>query len=173
MGSPRRGVKLYFYNLFDKREKEVMPTDANEQESYALTEFHPEEKLDEYSEVKDSGVRQEFDTGSVRDTRKGKGRFDLMSPFVEKRLARHFENGAVKYGDRNWEKGQPLMRYIDSAKRHINDFIADKLTGSPHLEDHLAAALWNIGGYIHTEKMIKLGLLSDELDDTPKPPKEK
>lgn len=63
-----------------------------------------------FNEVKDSGKRQEFQTGSIRDTREGKGRYDLLPPHAIFRLAKHFENGAKKYGDRNWEKGQPLSR---------------------------------------------------------------
>ena len=68
--------------------------------------------------IKDSGVRQDFETGSRRDTRDGKGRYDLLPMRAIQRLARHFEGGAKKYGDRNWEKGQPISRYLDSALRH-------------------------------------------------------
>lgn len=53
--------------------------------------------MSDYSEVKDSGKRQEFGTGSRRDTRDGKGRYDLIPPYFLKRLAVHLENGAVKY----------------------------------------------------------------------------
>jgi hypothetical protein len=100
-------------------------------------------------EVKDSGKREEFPTGSVRDTREGKGRFDLISPIALRRLAEHYERGARKYGERNWEKGQPLDRYIDSALRHINAFqVGDRA------EDHLIAAAWNLFAHVHTEEMI-------------------
>ena len=51
----------------------------------------------------DSGERQHFDTGAVRDTTKGKGRFDLLSPEVLFRLARWTEEG-TKIFRRNWEK---------------------------------------------------------------------
>lgn len=112
--------------------------------------------------VKDSGKREEFDTGSRRDTRDGKGRFDLLSPFVMERDARHLEFGAKKYGDRNWEKGQPLSRYYDSAIRHMNKFIMGHRD-----EDHLAAARWNIGALMHTQEMIRIGRLPVELDDLP------
>ena len=44
----------------------------------------------QYDEVKDSGERQEFNTGSRRDTCVGKGRYDLISPVALRRLARHF-----------------------------------------------------------------------------------
>jgi hypothetical protein len=110
--------------------------------------------------VNDSGERQEFSTGSVRDTRTGKGRFDLIPPVSLKRLAQHFENGAVKYGDRNWEKGQPISRYLDSAIRHLYDFL-----GGDRSEDHLAAAAWNAFAAIHTEQKVADGELPVELND--------
>ena len=122
----------------------------------------------EFNEVKDSGKREDFNTGSKRDTRQGKGRFDLISPIAEERLAKHYENGAVKYGDRNWEKGQPLTRYLDSAKRHIN-----KLIQGYKDEDHATAVVWNLMAFIHTEEMIERGLLPKELNDMPKYNKEK
>lgn len=113
-----------------------------------------------FNKLCDSGKRQEFDTGSVRDTREGKGRYDLLPPYSIERLAKHFENGAKKYGDRNWEKGQPLSRYLDSALRHIFKLLERNVD-----EDHAAAAAWNIMAYIHTEKQIADGRLPAELND--------
>lgn len=115
-----------------------------------------------FDSVKDSGERREFATGSVRDVRTGKGRYDLISVLAMRRLAKHTENGAVKYGDRNWEKGQPIMTYIDSGKRHIDNHIEGRRD-----EDHLSAAFWNLMAAIHTEEMIERGLLPKELDDRP------
>ena len=115
-----------------------------------------------YTEVKDSGARQDFETGSVRDTNEGKGRFDLLSPVALTRLAQHTQNGADKYGDRNWEKGQPVTRFYDSALRHLFKY------GEGHRdEDHLAAALWNIMGIIHTEEMVRRNRLPATLIDWP------
>ena len=116
------------------------------------------------TEIKDSGERTEFTTGAVRDLRAGKGRYDLLPPYAIARVARHYENGCRKYGDRNWEKGIPLSKYIDSAKRHLDEYLAGLRD-----EDHLAAAAWNILCHIETEKRIKIGLLPVELDDLPKP----
>ena len=113
-----------------------------------------------FKDVKDSGKRQEFETGSVRDTQEGKGRYDLVSPIFMRRLVEHLENGAVKYGDRNWEKGQPLSRYFDSTLRHIFTFL-----GGSRDEDHLAAAAWNIMAAIHTEEKIAAGELPEGLND--------
>jgi len=112
--------------------------------------------------TKDSGERQAFETGSVRDTREGKGRFDLVTPFALDRLAGVYERGAAKYGDRNWEKGQPLSRYLDSALRHINRHLMGWRD-----EDHIAQAAWNLFGFIHTEMMIEKGVLGEELNDLP------
>ena len=114
----------------------------------------------EFDDVKDSGKRQEFDTGSKRDTRDGKGRYDLIPAYALWRLARHYENGAKKYGDRNWEKGQPLARYLDSMIRH-----AFKFLGGSREEDHLAAVAWNALAYIETEHRIEQGILQADLDD--------
>lgn len=119
-------------------------------------------QLTSFQEVKDSGARQSFETGSVRDTRDGKGRFDLISPIALKRLAQHYENGSKKYGDRNWEKGQPVSRYLDSAIRHLQTY----LLGARD-EDHLSAAAWNVFAMIHTIEMCKIGKLPAELDDLP------
>lgn len=116
--------------------------------------------MKKFDHVKDSGERQSFDTGSVRDTQEGKGRYDLLSPITLRRLAVHFENGARKYNDRNWEKGQPLTRFLDSAVRHLYTWLEGDRS-----EDHLAAALWNIGGMIHVEEMIERGLLPKSLAD--------
>lgn len=118
-----------------------------------------------FEKVQDSGERRKFITGSQRDSHEGKGRYDLITPVALKRLAIHYENGAKKYDDNNWMKGQPLHVFLDSALRHINTYRLNTMLGKPQEEDHLAAALWNIAALIHTEEMIALGKLPKELDD--------
>ncbi len=118
--------------------------------------------MTDYNKVKDSGTRQKFKTGAVRDIQQGKGRFDLISPIFLRSLARHYENGAVKYGDRNWEKGIPIGRFLDSAIRHLNEY-REGLRD----EDHLPASAWNIACIIHVEEMIERGLLPKELMNIP------
>ena len=117
----------------------------------------------EFEKVQDSGTRREWTTGSVRDTRSGKGRYDLISPIALKRLARHYENGAVKYGDRNWEKGQPLSSYMDSLLRHAYSFMAGDRS-----EDHIAAVAWNAFAVMHTQVLINHSKLPKEFNDLPK-----
>lgn len=101
--------------------------------------------------------------GAVRSTNDGKGRFDLLSVHAILRLAKHYQNGAVKYKDRNWEVGMYLSRYIDSAIRHLF-----KHLGGDRSEDHLAAAMWNIAAIIDHEERIERGLLDSKYDDLPK-----
>ena len=176
--------------------------------------------------VLDSGSREEFDTGSVRDTRAGKGRFDLLprvallrvgwaflsaedrdhaaqaayfalraiganntidpdmlgrsidhglryvagegisigqtDPFAmcEKpgpfftavpaegvlAVAKVFEEGAIKYAERNWELGQPVARMADSALRHSFKTLAGWTD-----EPHPAQAAWNWLAILHME----------------------
>lgn len=115
-----------------------------------------------FNKVKDSGKNEEFSTGSVRDTQEGKGRFDLVAPYAMFRIAQHYENGSTRYGDRNWELGQPLSRYLDSAERHMT-----KIKMGLEDEDHMSAACWNIMALIETQKRIELGILPKELDNLP------
>ena len=116
--------------------------------------------MNEFTHVKDSGVREEFATGARRDTGVGKGRFDLLPAYPLERLAKHFENGARKYDDNNWKKGIPLKRYMDSALRHLFKF-----QDGARDEDHLIAAAWNILCFVWTEREIAEGRLPKELAD--------
>ena len=113
--------------------------------------------------VKDSGIRQKFATGAVRDAQSGKGRYDLLPTRAIRRLAEHYEAGAIKYSDNNWLKGIPLSRMLDSAMRHL--FKA--LEGQKD-EDHLTACAWNVLGIIEIQERIEEGLLPSDLDNLPK-----
>lgn len=108
-------------------------------------------------------TNEQFTTGSVRDSRKNKGRFDLCSPIPEFELARHLELGAEKYSERNWELGQPFSRVLDSALRHLNQFRQGQTN-----EDHLISAYCNLHFLIHYREMIKRGILPESLNDLPR-----
>lgn len=54
-------------------------------------------------------------------------------------LAVHFEEGAKKYGEHNWEKGLPIHSYIDSGVRHYF-----KVLRGDNDEPHLRACVWNL-----------------------------
>jgi len=112
--------------------------------------------------LKDSGKREKMKTGSQRDSREGKGRYDLSTPRAEMAVAKIMEAGAKKYGERNWEKGQPLSRYLDSTIRHLNYWRQGKKD-----EPHLWQTLWNLSCLVETNERIKEGLLPKSLNDLP------
>lgn len=99
--------------------------------------------------TKDSGVREVYDSGMVRDVQAGKPRFDLLRPagvpYAYQMLTRFAElmaRGAEKYGDRNWEKAEgeeEYNRFLSSAARHFEQWLAGERD-----EDHAAAVWFNI-----------------------------
>ena len=115
-----------------------------------------------FDSVKDSGKEQSFGTGAVRDIQEGKGRFDLLPPYALLRVAKHFENGANRYQERNWEKGIPCSRYLDSAFRHMI-----KIMMGLEDEDHEGACAWNLLCLMETKMRADLGILPKELNDLP------
>lgn len=64
-------------------------------------------------------------------------------------VSKHFEEGAAKYGERNWQKGIPKSSYIDSAVRHYLKW----LRGDDD-ERHDRAFVWNIICLIWTHEHI-------------------
>lgn len=110
--------------------------------------------------TRDSGNREEFGNGSVRDTNAGKPRPDLISPVATERKGNLLARGAEKYGERNWEKGQPLSRFRESKIRHGLMYDLGDRT-----EDHLAAEAYNVDGMMHFE-----GTEWDDINEHPDHP---
>lgn len=54
-------------------------------------------------------------------------------------VSKHFEEGALKYGENNWQKGIPVDCYLDSAIRHYL-----KYRRGDQDEPHDRAFVWNI-----------------------------
>lgn len=103
--------------------------------------------------VEDSGERQEFASGAVRDTSANKPRPDLISPFFLERLGEHLRKGAIKYAEWNWAKGIPSSRCYESAMRHLLQFAQGETT-----EDHLSAAAFNLMCIIHNQEVQARGI---------------
>lgn len=99
--------------------------------------------------TKDSGKRESYDNGMVRDVQTGKPRFDLLMPngvpYPDQLLTRFAElmaRGAEKYGERNWELARgdaAFHRAMGSAFRHFLQWYCGEDD-----EDHAAAVLFNI-----------------------------
>ncbi len=115
-----------------------------------------------FEKLPDGGERLTFEGGGQREPAAGKGRYDLITPYGLQRLAAHYELGSKKYADRNWQKGMPLSRFIDSTFRHLVQFMLND-----RKEDHLAAIAWNVLGYMHIEERIQAGALPATFRDVP------
>ena len=84
---------------------------------------------------------------------------DVYSAMLE--VAKHYEEGAKKYNERNWEIGIPLHCYIDSAVRHYLKWVR-----GDDDEPHARAFLWNILGawwtHVNRPEMIDLPFIERE-----------
>lgn len=100
--------------------------------------------------VKDSGARQQYDSGMVRDVEEGKTDYSnvLHGPMFD-RWAEHLTKAKAKYPDvapgvPNWtlaEGPAELARYRRSAFRHLVKWLKGEVD-----EDHAAAVFFNING---------------------------
>jgi hypothetical protein len=106
--------------------------------------------------IKDSGERTKFASGAVRDMHEGKGRMDLLPWAAIMEVSKHCENGALKYGEHNVDKGIPTHSFLDSAARHMAKYL-DGWDDEPHL----LAAAWNLLWAIQMEQK------HPEMVDTP------
>ena len=94
-----------------------------------LNTFHLYTCLDQFASVYDDGKTKASAKEVVTQRR--------CSMFLE--VAKHFEEGAKKYGESNWQKGIPVHCYIDSAVRHYLKW----LRGDKD-EPHDRAFVWNL-----------------------------
>lgn len=60
-------------------------------------------------------------------------------------VAHHYEDGAKKYGENNWQKGMPIRVYFDSALRHYFKYKRGDVD-----ERHDRAFVWNMFGMLWT-----------------------
>lgn len=86
---------------------------------------------------------------------------DMFTLMIE--VSKHFESGAIKYGDNNWKKGMGLHYYISSAGRHF----LKHLRGDTD-EPHNRAFVWNLLCGVWTLKH-KPELDDINIDMPPKP----
>lgn len=101
--------------------------------------------------VKDSGAREEYANGFVRDTEDGKYDYarilrieglHLIPIEALERWGAHMVKGAAKYGEDNWKQARgpiAIARFVRSLCRHVVQFIRKDRT-----EDHAAAVCFNV-----------------------------
>ena len=103
-------------------------------------------------QIEDSGKRESFGTGAVRDPEDGKLRLDLIFKYLPMealvRVAEHYDKGALKYQADNWRKGIPVSRCFSSALRHLYQFGEGRSD-----EDHLAAVIFNVLAIIQYQEV--------------------
>lgn len=109
--------------------------------------------------TKDSGERQEFNSGMVRDKEENKTYYALLfdGPMLQ-RWAELLTRGAKKYSARNWMKAnsqEELERAKSSAARHFFQYMNGETD-----EDHGAATIFNI----NLAEYIKQKLQNKPLD---------
>lgn len=93
--------------------------------------------------IKGQGEMEKTEFGANRESNDGRGRFDLLPYEAMEALAKWYEEGAKKYGDRNWEKGIGVKDCINRMIRH-----AIKAGNGWTDEDHLSAVMWNAAAAI-------------------------
>lgn len=94
-----------------------------------------------------------FGTGSMRECLgQLKGRMDLLPWAALIRVSKHLQKSTApvgKYPVDNWKLGQPMHQYMDSAVRHIGQYMEGDTD-----EDHLAAAASNLLMALWTEEKL-------------------
>jgi hypothetical protein len=114
-------------------------------------------------ETKDSGEREHFSSGMVRDTQAGKPRYDLIDRTFLRRWADLMARGAAKYGEENWRLANDeaaLKRFKASALRHMFQWLDGDET-----EDHAAAVAFGLAGAEMVKEKMKRGYSDEDAVD--------
>lgn len=81
-------------------------------------------------------------------------------------VAKHFEEGCNKYGERNWQSGDgiPVWCFIDSALRHYVKWLDGQVD-----ENHDRAVVWNLmcGIWTYTHKVYGISEAEVVIDNLP------
>ncbi len=100
---------------------------------------------------------------SETDGKKGVklARFDLIPSYPLWKLAEVYGIGALKYADRNWERGIPFTKLYGAMQRHANQFWAGEDVDPLDGQMHLASVAWMAFA------LLELQRTHPELDDRP------
>jgi Domain of unknown function (DUF5664) len=72
----------------------------------------------------------------------GKLRYDLIPAYPLERLAEAYTIGAIKYADRNWEKGLTFGRVFSAMMRHAWGWWRGEMMDPLDRHHHLASVAW-------------------------------
>lgn len=90
------------------------------------------------------GVKVEFISGAKR-VEQSIPDYSGIPPFILRRLALIFEEGRIKYGERNWTRGLPTSSTMNHLIEHLMRWMEGDTT-----EDHLSKAMWGIVCLMYT-----------------------
>jgi hypothetical protein len=115
-------------------------TDEQGDKLHSWTNVDDEETLRYFQLVEEEGEDyREFETGSRRDSDRGKPRVADLKAYTRLRFGFHMLIGSERYGEGNFELGQPDDSTLKSIHRHLAQFeLGDDS------EDHLSAILFGI-----------------------------
>ena len=95
-----------------------------------------------YLSIIADGLFEDESTGDVTEKT-----FDGYFAYGLMQVSKHYEQGALKYGENNWRKGMPLHVYLDCAVRHLLKSIAGM-----NDEPHIRAVCWNLLCFLWTKE---------------------
>lgn len=91
--------------------------------------------------AKGQGEMEVNENGVKRESNKGRGAFYLFPYEALEELAKWYEAGAEKYGERNWEKGISVKDCMNRMARHSAKACNGWMDEGPFA--HLVAVIWN------------------------------
>lgn len=92
----------------------------------------------------------------------GKLRYDLVPAYALEQVVRVYTVGAIKYEDRNWEKGMSWGRIFAALMRHSWSFWRGEENDPEDGIPHMAHASWCCLA------LVEYGRMRREFDDRPK-----
>jgi len=123
------------------------------------------------SGLKDSGARQEYSSGMVREPSGIRERFDLILPLGQPynttllyKWADILAMGCSKYKKRNWELAssvEELDRFKESAWRHFVKFMNGETD-----ENHAGSILFNLNGIVYLMNKLNVDINGNSICDT-------
>lgn len=121
---------------------------------YHIDNENPDQLHDIEGDVHEilTSINEFIRTGNTRDIYNAIGYFIEISgfktiPMAMMEVSKHYEDGARKYAERNWEKGISCHCYVDSGVRHLLKWL-DGWDDEPHDR----AFIWNMLGLLWTAK---------------------
>lgn len=101
-------------------------------------------EVENLNNIEKVNVRKKFTDGGGKRFNKGKLRYDLVHPKAHEDMVSVLTDGAIKYCERNWERGMPWTTVLQSLKRHIAAFESGEDYDPESNKLHMAHAACNV-----------------------------